>query len=559
MNRTITMNLNGIIFHIEEDAYDKLNKYLSTIKGYFKDSEGRDEIMSDIEARIAEMLSEKVSSTKQAVLLTDVESVIAIMGKPEDFADDSERKGSSEKSEFSSEENRASYPNSKRRRVFRDADDKKLGGVCAGIANYFDFDPLWLRLAFAISFFVFGSGFLLYIILWIIIPEAKTTAEKLEMRGEKVDINNIGKAVNDEFEDFKKKMKDFGHEVNSKENKEKLKTSAQKATEFIGDVFHNMIHVFGKIVAFFLLFIGIVLMIALLATIFGSGTISVFNTSTSTIHYSLYEFCSTVLPGSLPIILVVIGLVLFIGIPLSAMIYSGIRHLFGIKQKNKIVKYFFNSLWLIGLCMMIYIGIKIGNDFSEEATVREKIEIIQPSTNLLSLDLKALPDDDIDATYYHHRKHKIDLGDWAVISKDENSFRLGYPSMSIQPSETDSFQLIAVKNSNGRNKKEATAYANNIDYTITQKDSVITLNNYFDIKSNDKLRAQDLKLILRVPVGKTIFLSKRMEKIIYNIENVSNTLDDDMVNRRWKMTKQGLECVDCDGLESKHKHKTGAY
>ena len=558
MNRTITMNLNGIIFHIEEDAYDKLNKYLSTIKGYFKDSEGRDEIMSDIEARIAEMLSERVSNTKQAVLLTDVESVIAVMGKPEDFVDDSERKESTENTNSSADDNRTSYPNNKRRRVFRDADDKKLGGVCAGIANYFDFDPLWLRAAFAISFFVFGSGFLLYIILWILIPEAKTTAEKLEMRGEKVDINNIGKAVNEEFEDFKKKMKDFGNEVNSKETKERFRTNAQKASDFIGDVFHNMIHVLGKVVAFFLLFVGIALMIVLLATIFGSGVISVFNSSTTSIHYSLYEFCSTILPKGLPIILVVIALILFIGVPLLALIYSGIRHLFGIKQNNKIVKYAFNTLWFIGLGLVIYIGIKIGNDFSEEATVRERIEITQPTTSMLTLDLKASPDEDLEITYKNHH-HKINLGEWAVISKDDNSFRLGYPTLNILPSETDSFQLVAVKNSNGRTKKDATAYASNIDYTIIQKDSVITFNNYYDIKATDKLRAQDLKLILKVPVGKVIFMNKRMAKIIYNIENVTNTLDDDMVNRRWKMTKQGLECIDCEGLDGNHRKHTNNY
>ena len=193
MNRTITMNLSGIIFHIEEDAYEKLNKYLSTIKGYFKDSEGREEIMNDIEARIAEMLQEKVSTAKQAVLMSDVETVISLMGKPEEFAGETDKSESAANADTSSEDFRTSYPNNKRRRVFRDTDEKILGGVCAGIANYFDFDPIWIRAAFAISFFAFGSGFLLYIILWIIIPEAKTTAEKLEMHGEKVDVNNIGK------------------------------------------------------------------------------------------------------------------------------------------------------------------------------------------------------------------------------------------------------------------------------------------------------------------------------------------------------------------------------
>ena len=247
MNKTITMNLSGIIFHVEEDAYEMLNKYLSTIKGYFNDSDGRDEIMSDIEARIAEMLQEKVNNTKQAILKMDVENVIALMGKPEEFATDSENTQQSN-SESSQTEFSTADANYQRKRVFRDPDDKIIGGVCSGIANYFGFDPIWLRGIFAISFFIFGTGLLLYIILCIIIPKAKTTAEKLEMRGEKVDVNNISRAVNEEFDDFKKRMEKFGKDVGSKENRERVRTSTEKAADLIGDVLRNIFKFLGKII-----------------------------------------------------------------------------------------------------------------------------------------------------------------------------------------------------------------------------------------------------------------------------------------------------------------------
>ncbi|MBL7883853.1 MAG: PspC domain-containing protein, partial [Bacteroidia bacterium] len=271
MNRTVTMNLSGIIFHIEEDAYEKLTKYLSAIKGYFSNSESRDEIMNDIESRIAEMLQSKVSQTKQAVLMADVESIIATMGKPEEFADENAQDANNQQ-----QETKAHYKTNGKRRIFRDPDDKMLGGVCSGIANYFDFDPIWLRGAFAISFFVFGTGFLLYIILWMIIPEAKTTAEKLEMRVEKVDINNIGKAVNEEFEDLKKRVKNWEKDVNTDENKQKIKNTSNKLGDFIAAIFHNIFKVVGKIFAVFFVFVGIALLVALLATLFGSGTISAF-------------------------------------------------------------------------------------------------------------------------------------------------------------------------------------------------------------------------------------------------------------------------------------------
>ena len=540
------MNLSGIIFHIEEDAYDKLNNYLSTIKGYFRNSEGCDEIMSDIEARITEMLQGKVSTTKQAVLMSDVESIIAIMGKPEDFAGES---GSTQSEQTN---NKDSNSISKRRRVFRDPDDKIIGGVCSGIANYFDFDPIWLRLGFAISLFVFGSGFLLYIILLIIIPKAKTTAEKLEMRGEKVDINNIKNAVNEEFQEFKTKMKDFGSEVKSPENKERLRSSVHQVVDFTGEVFHNIIKVFGKAVAIFLIFIGIALMIGLLATIFGRGTISIFNTPGTNIHFSLYQLGSAVLPNDVPIQFVVIGLILFLGIPLVSLIYGGIKYLFQINQKNKIVKYTANILWLSGVALLIYIGVQLGTDFSEEATAKQNINISQPHGNTLYLDLKPLAEDDLDITYNHHRN--IHFGDWTVISKDENKFRLGYPTLNIVPSTTDNFELVAIKSAQGFNKNEATDRAKNINYGIVQIDSAIQFNSYFDIESIDKLRAQDVKLILKVPVNKILFLSKRMEKIIFDIDNVNDALDSDMINRKWKMTMQGLECIDCEGLENVNRH-----
>lgn len=549
MNRTITMNLSGIIFHIEEDAYDMLNKYLSTIKGYFKDSDGRDEIMSDIESRIAEMLQEKVSKTKQAVLMNDVESVIAVMGKPEDFAGES---GPTENKESTAGENKTYSENKGRRRVFRDPDDKVIGGVCSGIASYFDFDPIWLRAAFAISFFVFGTGLLLYIILMIIIPKAKTTAEKLEMRGEKVDVNNIGKAVNEEFEDFKKRMKNFGDEVKSPENKERIRTAAEKFRDFVGDVFFNMLQIAGKIFAFIFIFIGIALMIGLMATIFGRGTISIFDSPMTSIHFSIYELSSAVLPNDLPIEFVIIGLILFIGIPLLSMIYGGIKYLFRIKQKNKIVKYTANILWLAGLVLLTYVGIQVGTDFSEQATTKQTISISQPIGNTLYLDMKPSAEDDLDVTYMHHRK--VRFGDWTMISKDDKSFRLGYPEMNIVKSETDSFELVAIKSAQGFDKKDATYRAKNINYAITQMDSTILFNSYFDIEALDKLRAQNVKILLKVPVNKFIYLSKRMEKIIFDIDNVNDALDSDMVNRKWIMTNRGLECIDCAGLENVHKH-----
>lgn len=539
------MNLGGIIFHIEEDAYEKLNKYLSTIRSYFRDSDGRDEIMSDIESRIAEMLQEKVNKNRQAVLLSDVESVIGVMGKPEDFAGE-QATGASASHETVNENRDNRRYQGRRRRVFRDPDEKILGGVCSGIAHYFDFDPLWLRAAFAISFFVFGSGFLVYLILWLIIPEARTTAEKLEMRGEKVDINNIGKAVNEEFEGFKKRMRDFGDEIGSKETSDRIRSHANRAGDFFGDVFRRIFQVLGKVFAVFFVFIGVTLMVGFLATLFGKGSITVLNPNNA-IHFSLYEFCAAVLPDGVPVELVVIGLILFIGVPLLALIYRGIRFLFNIREKNRVVRYTANILWLVGLAIMIYVGCMIGGDFKDEASVNQNIALQQPKSNMLYLDVKPTDEDDLQVTFHGHHRN-FSFGEWSVLSRNDSSFRIGYPLMNVVASESGNFEMYMVKTANGNTMKEAAFRARNIDYKVTQTDSLIRFDSYYSILSDDRLRAQDVRIVLKVPENKVIFLSKRMEKIIYNIENVSDTYDGDMVNRRWIMTHNGLQCLDCDGL-----------
>jgi len=187
MNQTVTVNISGIVFHIEVDAYEELKKYLNKIKSYFKNSEECNEIMTDIEARIAELFNEKISSDSQVIQSQDVEEVITIMGKPEQYVDEDEDEPQPQES-FSSKQR--TYSTAKK--LFRDPDDRMIGGVASGIAAYFGIETIWLRLFFVVALFV-GFGFLLYIILWIVMPEAKTASDKLQMKGDPVNINNISK------------------------------------------------------------------------------------------------------------------------------------------------------------------------------------------------------------------------------------------------------------------------------------------------------------------------------------------------------------------------------
>jgi phage shock protein PspC (stress-responsive transcriptional regulator) len=196
MKKTVTINLAGQVYNMDEDAFGKLKNYLSAIESHFSKEAERTEIISDIEARIAELFTEKITPSKSVITLIDVNEIMGILGKPEDFGD---VEGSQQ--EKTSHGNSYAY-----RRMYRDPDHRVIGGVCSGIGAYFRIDPVILRILFLIAFFGFGVGIIVYIILWIVLPEARTAAQKLEMRGEPVTIDNIGKTIRDEFNSVKNNM-----------------------------------------------------------------------------------------------------------------------------------------------------------------------------------------------------------------------------------------------------------------------------------------------------------------------------------------------------------------
>lgn len=199
MKTTITVNLGGLVFHIDNDAYEMLNTYLIAIEKQFNSEAERKDIMADIETRIAELFTEMLGKKRDVIRKEEVLKVIEIVGQPEDFMEEeTSPPGSSRKKS-------TTYQSTKK--LYRDPDNRVLGGVCGGLGAYFNIDPLVFRILFILIFFGMGSGLIIYIILWIVIPEAHTTAQKLEMRGEPITIENIKKAVREEFENVRKNMK----------------------------------------------------------------------------------------------------------------------------------------------------------------------------------------------------------------------------------------------------------------------------------------------------------------------------------------------------------------
>lgn len=206
MKKTLTVNISGIVFHIDEDAYSKLERYLTSIRKHFNKDEGCDEIISGIEGRIAEMFQERTKDHRQVVTLEDVNEVIRQLGEPEEISGGKDRE----------DENRQTYEEPETvkgpKRLYRDPDNKYIGGVCGGMGAFFQIDPTWIRLLFILAIFA-GFGLLLYIILWIVIPKARTTADRLEMRGEKVNLSNIERSIKEDLQDIKKNLQDLSEDT----------------------------------------------------------------------------------------------------------------------------------------------------------------------------------------------------------------------------------------------------------------------------------------------------------------------------------------------------------
>lgn len=545
MNKTVNINLSGIVFHIEEDAYQKLHQYLNTIRGYFSESEGRDEIMADIENRIAEMLSEKITDRKQVILMADVDTVISAMGKPEDFAGDK-----SEGSPSSGPAPAATEMPHRRRRLFRDPDNKILGGVCSGIGAYFNIDPVWLRLILAVAFFAFGTGFLLYIVLWVIMPEAKSSSEKLEMRGEAVNFSNIGKKVEEEMSGFGKRMEGWGNEVKESVNSRNVNNGVQNVLDFMGSLFTGFFRVFAKILGVFLAIIGLLLLVGIFSSMFGgTGLIHIDNES-----FSIREGLGLFFESQQQEVMAGFAIFLFAGIPLIMMVYGGIKLLLGIKTKNKYVGIGAGVLWLVGLLLMIILGNQVAGGFAAEETSKRVFPLQPISCDTLFLRAEENNTDRFERKRWSkHLRMRVKNHD--IISADSNYIHFGFPQLNIVRSESDSFEVVVYATARGKDRKEALHLARAIEYDIHQADSVIEFASNFSVPRDEKWRAQEVHIEVRVPKGKMVYLSKSMNDIIYDISNETDTWDGDMLGRRWIMGSEELRCVDCDGLNLDYKER----
>lgn len=356
MKKTLTVNLGGTVFNIDDDAYRLLDNYLSNLKLHFRKDAGAEEIVDDIERRISELFAEKLSAGSQVITITDVEEVIARMGKPEDMEAGEGSTGSAwgsantGSSSASGSWSAGTAYGSTRRRLYRNPDDKMLGGVISGMAAYLGWDVTLLRLLLLVVL-ICGVGTLIpvYIVCWLIIPEASTAAEKLSMRGEAVTVENIGKTVTDGFE----KM---ANGVNDYMKSDKPRTALQKLGDTLvmvaGWILKLCVVIFAIICSPILFVVGVVFVALLFAAVMvavGGGAALI----------SLFPMFDVVLPTSpLSAIVLYIAGILVVGIPLVSLVWAIFGQVFKWQPMNSGLKWTLVILWIVsaacfGICFAI--------------------------------------------------------------------------------------------------------------------------------------------------------------------------------------------------------------
>jgi phage shock protein PspC (stress-responsive transcriptional regulator) len=540
MNKTISINLSGMLFNLEEAAYNQLLKYIQTIKNYFSAAEGRDEIIGDIESRIAELFQERLKN-KQVILEQDVADVIEIMGKPEVYAEEAEtdvNTAANESTNFSQEN---AYSKEKRR-LFRDPDEGMLGGVCVGVGHYLGIDPVWLRITFLVGLFFFGSGPLLYLILWIALPKAETTAEKLQMRGEAVTIESIEKKIKEEFERINKKAGEFTEGASRTLRDKKV---GSRATNFLNELFEailnfirNLIRWMGRSFGVFLFVLGIVFFITWLTTVIGQGQAISFNDDEGVSSFSLKAFMSAFFANDKHVNIAAIGLALFLLAPVVALLIAGIKLIFYPRFKNVNWPGAVNgAIFTIGLILCIVAAVLLTNQFRAKGKILESVPFaIQDADTLY---VKPNMDNTVNL------KQNLSLDHWSFYFNDGDELITGRIKLNVVNAGNENNYMTIEKLARGEDKKIAIKSAGQINTYVKENGNELVFNSNFNLKDGEKWRGQRVTYVLHLKENQIVKFDKNMIDLLWDIPNVQNLDGEEMRGETFKMTKEGLTCLSC--------------
>ena len=508
MKKTIDINLGGMLFHLDEDAYAVLSAYLEALRRHLAATEGREEVLADIEARIAEIFMQRMAGTRQVVSTDDVQAAMSTLGQPKDFAGES-----AEEPEPTMAEDRS------RRRLYRDPEEQMIGGVCSGFASYFDVDVVIVRILFVLFGLFTGFGVLLYFILWAATPKAVTPAERLAMKGKPATFDNIRQTVEEEFRNVESRLKD-------KENHRKVRRAAQG----VGDVITSILLGFGRFLGGLFLVIAFFFGSTILVAVFGNGI------TIDGAHLSVSELLGIFLPAGYGLTYFWTATTLVLVGPVVALVLLALRLLF--RQKGPVHRAIMGTalmLSIVGIALMGVLGARFGSEFREEATVVH-VEALPQGVKQWTMVMATTPVEG--GTKLHFSDDDTDESSW--ILTDSEVYFDGI-DVDVRPTFRDTPSLEWTAEAQGGSRRAARERAAAVTYEV-RSDSTgrILVGDLLHYPKPDRFRGQTVELVLYLPVGHSVFLDATTVPYLDDVANTEDIWDGHMGGKTWLMTEQGL-------------------
>ncbi len=535
MNKTVNINLAGTSFHIDEDAFGKLSRYLDAIRKSLKGADGSEEIMQDIEARIGELFSEKIESPSQVVTLKDLDEVISVMGQPEDYEVDDEIFEDVPPSSGAYSKSRA---NASHKQLFRDVDNKYISGVSSGIGHYIGIDAIWIRLLWILLVVAgMGSPIVVYILLWILVPPALTTSEKLKMTGQPVNISNIERKFKEGFDNVADRVKNVDYDKYGN----KVKSGASSFFDGLGNVIMTLFKVFVKFIGVLIIIVSLFTIIGLVVGFFTFGSIDFWGNS------ELTEYIALVDTTNVPLWLIALLSLFAVGIPFFVLFILGLKLLISnLKSMSSTVKILLIVVWALSVIGLAVLGIKQATEQAYDGNFIEEQTLAVRTGDTLRIAMRA----DKQYSYEVSRENGLEL------KYTEDDKRVIYSSdilLNIEPTKDSIGKIIIEKTAEGNNQLDAKKRAEAIMYNYSFDNSTLLLDGFFTTDTKNKYRDQQIEITVYVPEG-TVIYSEENANSYYGYNSEFDELSNwDNEAHYYRILKSEVQCLDCKATEEMTK------
>lgn len=528
MKKTVNINLAGTFFHIDEDAFAKLSRYLEAVKKSISDPVGGDEIIQDIEARIAELFSEKLEISTQVISTRELDAIIKIMGQPEDYIMDEDAAQTN-----SATGNQTKGETTSNKQLFRDSDNKFIAGVCSGLGHYLGLEVIWVRLFWIfLSFVTTGFGVIAYLLFWILVPGAETTSEKLKMTGEPINISNIEKKFNEGYQKVSQNIKNVDYD----KYEEKIKKGSASFFDSLSTILSTVFKIGIKFFGLLIVIAGLLGLISILIGMTVFGTFGIYDTGVTGMDiYQLIETTNT------PIWIVTLIITLIAGIPLLLLFILGLKIMFpNIKSIGTPVKITLTILWIAAISILVILGARQAIDRAFENNFSTQTPL---SINMQTpLKLSMYNND----TYSFEAYRRSGL----EIKPDANGNKVLYSSdirLIVRSTDEKVGKIVLNKIASGKDYKQAKARAQAIDfkYNFNKNTNELILDGYFLTDITNKYRDQQIEVILYLPVNTKLIAATNTRSFHKNEPIYRDILILGDEEKTLLITPEGTQCLDC--------------